>query len=120
MEAARTDANSDATDNSIEELDDYIKYCTWAGVCLAICACCFLLCIMCTFKSLKLAIDIIDAASDFIYKTKRVVLVPVLYFLISVGVFCAWLACVCCVLSLNEIYASDGDWGIPQMRSLDW
>lgn len=38
----------------------------------------FLVSICCMFNSLKIAIDVIDASADFLAKTKRVILVPVL------------------------------------------
>jgi hypothetical protein len=42
----------------------------------------FLCCICCGFKSLKMAIDVIDASADFLARTKRIIFVPCVFFLI--------------------------------------
>jgi hypothetical protein len=77
----------------------------------------FLCCIYCGFQSLKLAIDVIDASADFLNKTKRIVLVPVFYFILMFGVILLWFGALLCVLSLNEI-TPDPD--IPQGKSIKW
>lgn len=67
---------------------------------------CFLCCVICGFKSLKLAIDVIDASADFLTETKRILLVPIFYFLVSVIVFMGWVYAFMNVASMNEIKAS--------------
>jgi len=52
------------------------------GVGCALFACIFALAIFCGFKSLKFAIDVIDASADFLAGTKRIIAVPVFYFFI--------------------------------------
>ena len=52
-----------------------------------------------------MAIDVIDATSDFLWKTKRVILVPILYFIINILVFVTWAVAFAGVLSLNKIKA---------------
>jgi len=75
-----------------------------AGVILlGILAVAFLTCICCGFKSLKLAIDVIDASADFLAKTKRIILVPLLYFFISIIVFMTWLFAFMNVASMNKM-----------------
>lgn len=68
----------------------------------AILAVLFLTCIICGFKSLKIAIDTIDASADFIAKTKRIILVPVLHFFIILVVFLVWLSAILCVYSMGD------------------
>jgi hypothetical protein len=53
------------------------------------------------WKSLKLAIDTIDASADFLFKTKRIILVPILYFFLAMLVFFLWIGAFVCVLSMN-------------------
>lgn len=77
-------------------------YAMAAIVIFAILSCCFLTCICCGFKSLKIAIDVIDASADFLNGTKRIILVPVLYFFISIIVFSGWVYAFLNVASLNE------------------
>ena len=50
----------------------------------AILAVAFACCVVCGFKSLKMAIDVIDASADYLASAKRVILVPVLYFFLTI------------------------------------
>jgi len=77
----------------------------------------FLCCIIVGFKSLKLAIDVIDASADFLNKTKRVILVPIFYFFVTLLVVFLWLASFICVISMNKIKASDK---ISQGKWITW
>jgi hypothetical protein len=92
--------------------------CLAVVVVFSILSCCFLTCIACGFKSLKLAIDVIDASADFLATTKRIILVPVLYFFISVLVFMGWVYAYMNVASLNKIKPDTGV--IPQFKDLVW
>jgi len=51
------------------------------GSIIAIIAMIMLCCILCSYKSLKVAIDVIDASADFTTKTKRIIGVSVGYFI---------------------------------------
>lgn len=73
--------------------------------------------ICCQWESLKQAIDVIDASADFLAGTKRVILVPGIFFLFSLIAISAWVPSMACVVSLNEIYPSEL---IPQGRDLVW
>lgn len=77
----------------------------------------FLCCIIVGFRSLKLAIDVIDASADFLAATKRVILVPILYFFVILLVIFMWIASFICVISMNKINASTR---IPQGKSITW
>ena len=76
-----------------------------------------LCCIVCGYKSLKLAIDVIDASADFLYKTKRIIVVPIFYFLVTLLIVFLWIGAFICVLSMNKVKASTV---IPQMKSITW
>jgi len=78
----------------------------------------FLCCICCGYKSLKLAIDVIDAAADFLAGTKRIILVPVLYFFLQIFVFFIWLWAFLNVASMNEFTPDTNI--VPQMKDLLW
>ena len=67
----------------------------------------FLCCICCYRTSLKTAIDCIDASADFLMKTKRIVLVPILFFVLILIVVLMWLGAMALVVSLNTIEADD-------------
>lgn len=70
-------------------------------------ACGFFCCVCCGYKSLKMAIDVIDASADFLAKTKRVLLVPGLFFVLQIIVVTIWIGAMLCVASMNEITADD-------------
>jgi len=53
------------------------------------------------FNSLKIAIDVIDASADFLAKTKRVILVPVLYFFVNLVAVLVWLAAFISVTTMK-------------------
>ena len=67
---------------------------------------CFLACLCCTWKSLKTAINVIDASADFVMVTKRILLVPFVYFLLSMLIIFGWFTGYLMVMSINPINAS--------------
>jgi len=77
----------------------------------------FSLFICCFFKSLKLAIDVVDASADFVMCTKRILLVPFTYFLISFILMIVWFFGYMGVMSMNPISASSI---VPQGKTVDW
>jgi cytochrome c biogenesis factor len=90
-----------------------------AGIIIfSIIAALFLLAICLGYKSLKLAIDVIDASADFLKSTKRIILVPVLYFFFSVIVFMVWIYAFLQVASMNKFVPDTKI--IPQMKDLQW
>jgi len=64
---------------------------------------CFLCCIVCGYKHLKLAIDVIDASADFLAATKRILLVPGGFFVLQMLSVGLWLGCVGGIYSTGEI-----------------
>lgn len=72
--------------------------------------------VWCKRHSLETAIAIIDASADFFVATKRLVLVSVMYFVISVIFVIVWLVALLCVASFAEIVAP-AEKG-SQMRSI--
>lgn len=66
----------------------------------------FLCCTVCFYKHLAFAIDVIDASADFLASTKRIILVPALYFILSIVAILIWTGCIVCVIALNEVEAN--------------
>lgn len=56
----------------------------------------------CNFKSLRISIAIIETAADFFADTKRIALVPLLYFTIWCGIFVFWLWGLAGVASISD------------------
>lgn len=77
---------------------------------------CFLCCVMCYRQSLGLAIDVIDASADFLKKTKRIIGVSAIFFVLAILNFAVWCAGFAYVLSLNDINSS----AVPQRKDIDW
>jgi hypothetical protein len=67
----------------------------------------FLCCIMCGYSSLKTAIDVIDASADFLAKTKKIILVPFVFFLLQLISVSCWVPSMAYVISMNHISPSD-------------
>jgi len=65
-----------------------------------------LCCIVCGFKSLKLAIDVIDASADFLFRTQRLILVQLLFYALTIVAIGLWLGSIFCVISLNDVTVS--------------
>lgn len=77
----------------------------------------FFFCVCCGYSSLKMAIDVIDASADFLAGTKRILVVPGIFFLLQIITVCVWLACMICVASMNDITADNT---IPQGKDIKW
>lgn len=73
------------------------------GIVGAILALIFGLAVVCGYKSLTLAIEIVNCSADFLAKTKRLLAVPVLYYLFLFLFFLFWLACIISVESMGKI-----------------
>ena len=74
-----------------------------ACVVLGLLAVCFLLCMLCEYDALKIAIDVIDASADFLVETKRIIFVPVVHFFLEIAFILIWVWAFTYVLSLNKI-----------------
>jgi hypothetical protein len=86
-----------------------------AGACvLALLTLLFGLAVCCGFNSLRTAINVVDASADFLRRTKRILLVPVLYFFLNVLAVFAWVVIVACFNSMGEITADTSV--VPQFR----
>ena len=99
----------------LQELNDKIFYLSLATGVAGTLTLIYMCCIFCNCDSLKKAIDVIDAASDYLRKTKRVVLVPCLFFILQLVAVKIWLFCYFCVISMNKIEA-----GSLQMKTMEW
>ena len=88
-----------------------------AAIFVGVLALLFLVMVCCGKKDLQRAIDVIDASADYIAENKRVILVPILHFLLTFIFTLIWLGAFLCVVSLNQIKASTI---IPQGRDIEW
>lgn len=63
----------------------------------------YYLVLACSFKSLRVAIAVIETAADYFADTKRIILVPVFYFIVGFLVFMAWIVAIINVGSIGDI-----------------
>lgn len=77
-----------------------MNWCIWIG---GIASVLYAVLVCCCFSSLKVAIAVIETASDYFADTKRVIFVPILFFFVSIGIFAAWFISVLCVSSIGNI-----------------
>ena len=66
---------------------------------------------------MKLAIDVIDASADFMYSNMRIIMVPILHFIITLIFLIIWIGAVGCVISMNDIKINTT---IPQTKSFEF
>lgn len=71
------------------------------GVLLGIFGLLFLVAVCCGYKSLKIAIDVIDASADFLACTKRIIWVPIFYFLLTIVVISMWIPSMIAILTMG-------------------
>lgn len=57
----------------------------------------------CNFKSLRVSIAIIETAADYFSDTKRIMIIPVIYFMFGLSVFLMWIYGVLCIASIGDI-----------------
>jgi len=60
-----------------------------------------------------LAIDVIDASADFLADTKRILLVPLMFFILSMLSVILWVVCVAGIYSKGKITANTGLGAMP-------
>jgi len=83
--------------------------CCWVGAFLVF----FFVCCFC--KSLRIAIAVVQASADFITDTKRILLVPIIGFVIVVIFYIIWISVAICVYTIGDIKSSGG-----QGKHVEW
>ena len=77
----------------------------------------YYLMLACCFKSLKVAIAVIETAADFFADTKRVIFVPLAFFFAGIILFVMWIAAAFCVSSIGEIKVESP---LDQSKDIEW
>ena len=77
----------------------------------------YLLVMICSFQSLRVAIAVIETAADYFADTKRIIFVPLLYFFIGILFFAAWVGAMICVASIGDITVDDVS---TQTKNIEW
>lgn len=74
--------------------------------------------LVCCFKSLRIAIAIVETAADWFADTKRIIFVPILYFFLGICVIAAWISAIVCIGSIAE--GEIGASSTSQMKTVEW
>ena len=77
----------------------------------------FCLMMACNFKSLRVSIAIIETAADWFADTKRILLIPFMYFIIGVLLTAGWVGCMIQVWSIGTIEVEDV---ATQSKHVEW
>lgn len=93
------------------------------GIAFAIAAIIFAIGLWCGWKSLSIAIEMINSSADFLAQTKRIFIVPFTYNVILIGFLFFWLACIISVNCLGKITADPSTGGVgyvPFKKHISW
>ena len=89
------------------------------GILLGLFGCIYLMAICCGYKSLKIAIDVIDASADFLATTKRIILIPVFFFLVTLIILSIWIPSMLALTTMGvESVTNDPD--RAQMKQIEF
>lgn len=88
-------------DTVTDDQSDTMKTLLVIGIISGVLGLLFMCAVCCFFTSLKIAIDVIDASADFLAKTKRIILVPVIFFVFNVIAVLVWLTAYISVTTLK-------------------
>ena len=83
--------------------DEYNNHLWWGAVISWVIALLYVMMVICFWKSLVVSIAILETAADFFADTKRIVLVPVVFFILQLLVVGVWIGAILCVNSIGEI-----------------
>jgi len=101
--------NSDQADDNNSTLQIVWACFCWAGAAL------ILVFVCCYGKALRVAIGVVQAAADFITDTKRILIVPVIGFLIVVVFYTIWIFVAIFVYTIGTIESNGG-----QGKTVEW
>jgi hypothetical protein len=77
-------------------------------------------CLLCCFRDkFAIALAVIDSAADFLVATKRLAIIPLLYFFSAIIYLVIWAFAVPGVIALNDITASSNSAG-SQQKNIKW
>ena len=110
---ARKDLLGDGDDSN----DEYAQYLWWTAIVTWVLAGVWYIFMACNFHSLKVSIAIIETAADWFADTKRIMLIPFLYFLLGLAIFATWIGCMVCVSSIGTITV---DSVTSQTKTVEW
>ena len=94
----------------VDKKDDdniYNDWVAWVAIAFWVIGGLYVLACICWWSSLKVSISIIETAADFVADTKRIILVPTVFFIIMIVTALIWFSAILCVHSIGEISVVD-------------
>uniref|UniRef100_A0A7S3RN90 Choline transporter-like protein n=1 Tax=Strombidinopsis acuminata TaxID=141414 RepID=A0A7S3RN90_9SPIT len=76
----------------------------------------YCLCIACNFRSLQISLAVIETAADYFAQTKRILIMPVIFFFMALIWFGLWLGGFMTICSIGDIYVTGGS----QYKNVEW
>jgi len=77
----------------------------------------YCLCIACNFRSLQISLAVIETAADYFAQTKRILIMPVIFFFMAVIWFALWVGGFMTVCSNGVIQPVGGG---SQLKNVEW
>ena len=108
---------SDYLNDGNDDTNEYAKYLQWTAIVTWIMALLWYVFMACNFQSLKVSIAIIETAADWFADTKRIMIVPFVYFILGLGILAGWTGCMVCVSSIGTITVESIT---GQTKSVEW
>ena len=81
------------------------------GIVLAVLALLFMILLFFQYKHIKTAVNVTDAAAEFMVGNKRVILIPFIYFFLTIALWVGWAYCVTAIVSLNDVVSNQNTVG---------
>jgi choline transporter-like protein 2/4/5 len=101
-----------ATEGADEELSSNAKFYKWLSIGIWIVLTLVLIITVCLFDRIKLAVNVIKAAAEFVGEEKGIILVPIVLFLVKASYVTVHLYGTAAIFSTGEIYHNpDYPWG---------
>lgn len=90
----------------------------WGAIIVWVVAFIYMLVLLCLWKSLQISLSVLQATSDFVGSNLRIIIIPILSFVIQTIVFVMWIAGIIMVFSVGNI----DDSGVPgsQLKTITW
>lgn len=79
--------------DTVDSINSQIGSFRILAIVMGILAALYLMMVCCSFRSLRIAINVVDAAADFLSATKRLIFVPLVYSAVSIAVCAVWFIC---------------------------
>jgi hypothetical protein len=93
------------------------------GITFSIAAIIFAIGLWCGWRSLSIAIEMINSSADFLAQTKRIFIVPFSYNVILILFIFFWLACIIsvnCLGNINPDPSTGGVGYVPFKKTIKW